>query len=150
MISIKNTQRTIYINENSLIKDAQVLLDVLGYPDFDLGILITDDETIRRYNKQYRNKDNPTDILSFSYHPNLKPGEPIEPTTEDEQNLGDLIISAEYVQQEAAKLGVSFEQRMKVLLVHGICHLLGYDHEEDEDYEIMKKKETELLNYIKE
>lgn len=148
MITIKNSQRSIPIQTASLTKDAQTLLDILGYSDFDLGIWITTNKTIRYYNKTYRNKDKPTDILSFSFHPDLAAGERIKPVIDDDKNLGDLIISAEYVKKEAAKLGISFEQRMKVLLVHGMCHLLGYDHENDKDYEIMKEKEKSLLEHI--
>lgn len=148
MITIKNSQQSIPINITSFTKDAQTILDVLGYHDFDLGIWITTNKTIQQYNKTYRNKDKPTDILSFAFHPNLKAGATIKPITEDDKNLGDLIISAEYVQKDAEKLGVTFETRMKVLLVHGICHLLGYDHENDKDYEIMKEKEEALLNIL--
>ena len=148
MITIKNSQRSIPINKTSLAKDAQTILDVLGYPDFDLGIWITTNKTIQQYNKTYRKKDKPTDILSFSFHPDIQAGERIKPETEDDKNLGDLIISAEYVQKHAEKLGVSFNHHMKVLLVHGICHLLGYDHEKDKDYDIMKKKEEALLKHI--
>ena len=149
MITIKNSQRSIPINKTSIAKDARTILDVLGYSDFDLGIWITTNKTIRYYNKTYRHQDKPTDILSFSFHPDLKPGQRIMPTTDDDKNLGDLIISAEYVQKDAKKLGVSLDHRMKVLLVHGICHLLGYDHENDKDYDIMKEKEEALLKHIK-
>ena len=148
MINIKNTQRKINIDIESLRKDAQTVLNALKYKDFDLGIWITNDKTIRTYNKTYRNKDKATDILSFSNYPELKVGERIKVTTEDDKNLGDLIISAEYVVVDAQKLGVSFEDRIKRLLVHGICHLLGYDHIKDADYIIMYKKEMSLLKKI--
>ncbi|MCX5922753.1 MAG: rRNA maturation RNase YbeY [Candidatus Dependentiae bacterium] len=148
MIALKNSVRKIKINEKKLIAQAEKILYILKYTDFDLGILLTTNKTIRTYNKQYRGKDKPTDILSFSYHPDLKAGQRIKPKTEEDKNLGDLIISLEYVQKDAQKWEQTFEQRMQILLVHGICHLLGYDHEKDEEYEVMHKKEQEILKQL--
>lgn len=150
MITIKNTQQKIKININRLREDAQKILQILKYDDFDLGIWITTNKTIHFYNREYRHKDKPTDILSFAYHSQLKAGQRIKPETDEDKNLGDLIISAEYVQKAALELGVSFDDRMQILLVHGICHLLGYDHEKDEDYKVMHCKEQKLLKKLME
>jgi len=149
MILIKNTQRKIKIDTKQLHTDAQKVLDLLKYPDFDLGIWLTTNKTIHYYNKTYRHKDKPTDILSFPTYPELKAGQRIKATADDEKGLGDLIISLEYVQKDAKKLGVTFDQRMQRLLVHGICHLLGYDHIEDADYKVMLRKEMYLLKMLK-
>ncbi|MFI5332754.1 MAG: rRNA maturation RNase YbeY [Candidatus Babeliales bacterium] len=149
MILIKNSQRTIAIDVGQLKKDAQTILDALKYSDFDLGIWLTTNRTIHKYNRDYRHKDKPTDILSFPFYPNLKPGKRIVAPNDEDKNLGDLIISLEYVQADAKKLGVPFEQRMKRLLVHGICHLLGYDHIKDEDYKVMYRKEMALLKKLR-
>ena len=148
MITIKNSQRKIKINLDQLRTDAQKVLHILNYEDFDLGIWITTNKTIHFYNREYRHKDKPTDILSFGYHPQLKAGQRIKVKTDEDKNLGDLIISAEYVQKAAQELGVSLDERMRVLLVHGICHLLGYDHEKDEDYKVMHRKEQFLLKKL--
>lgn len=148
MIFIKHTQRTIKMDLKQVEKDAQKILDLLGYSDFDLGIWLTTNASIRAYNKRYRDKDKPTDILSFPNHPELKPGQRIKVVTEDDKNVGDIIISLEYVKKDAVKLGTTFEKRMKRLLVHGICHLLGYDHIQDDDYKVMYKKEMALLKQI--
>lgn len=148
MILIKQTQRTVKVNVTRLKKDAHTILALLGYEDFDLGIWLTTDATIRRYNKQYRHKDKATDILSFSYHPHLKAGERIVVKSSEDTNLGDLIISVPYVQRDAQKLLVTVDDRLRRLLVHGICHLLGYDHENDADYKIMHRKEMSLLKKL--
>lgn len=149
MITIKNTQRKISVNVKQLEKDAQTILRILHYEKYDLGIWLTNNKTIRSYNRTYRNKDKATDILSFSYHAELKPGEKIKPHTQEDYNLGDLIISVEYVQKTAQELNVTVYARLQVLLVHGICHLLGYDHERDEDYRVMHRKELALLKQLK-
>ncbi|HEV2601555.1 MAG TPA: rRNA maturation RNase YbeY [Candidatus Babeliales bacterium] len=148
MILIKNRQRKIAVDVAQLERDTQTLLDALGYSDFDIGILLTTNATIRKYNREYRDKDKATDILSFPYHTELPAGQSIKVETEDDKNLGDLIISLEYVYNDAQNYDVTFEKRMQELLVHGICHLLGHDHIEDADYETMHKKEMQLLALI--
>ena len=148
MITIKNTQRTIKINASQIKKDAQALLNTLGYPDFDLGIWLTTNPTIRKYNRDFRHKDKATDILSFPFYPDLKPGEKISSMSDEEKNLGDLIISLEHVKADGKKMNIPFNDRMKRLLVHGICHLLAYDHMNDKDYKVMLKKEQALGKLI--
>lgn len=148
MISIRNTQRKIKVDTNALRKDAQKILDALNYSDFDLGIWLAGIATSRTYNKRYRNQDKPTDVLSFSYHPALKAGKRIKVQSLEDKNLGDLIICPEYVRNDLPKWNTTFEKHMQRLLVHGICHLLGYDHIEDADYKIMHKKEMELLKKL--
>ena len=93
MITIKNTQRTIPIDQLYITEVAQIILEELGYKDFDLGIWFTTNATIRTYNRTYRHKDKATDILSFAYHTDLKAGQKIKVKDADDKNLGDLIIS---------------------------------------------------------
>ena len=148
MIIIRNRQRKIAVDIDALRADAQTILNTLGYADFDLGVLITSQSTIRTYNREYRHKDKATDILSFPFYPSLRPGEKIKAQEPDDKNLGDLIISPGYVMHDLPQWGVSFARRMQVLLVHGICHLLGYDHILDDDYKVMKRKENALLRLL--
>jgi len=149
MVLIKNEQNSREVNTTQLQKDAQALLELLDYADFDLGILLATDEEIHELNKKFRHKDKPTDILSFPFFPHLKAGQRIEVASEDEKNLGDIVIAPNYVYTTLDQWDTSFDERMRVLLVHGICHLLGYDHIKDEDYEVMKKQEEFLLNALK-
>ena len=148
MIFIKNSQRKIKIDLDELKKNTQVILNELGYSGFDISIWLTTNKTIHIYNKNYRQNDKPTDILSFPYHTDLKVGQKIKLKFEDDKNLGDIIISPQYVLDDLPRWNKTFEERMKVLLVHGICHLLGYDHIEDADFKIMAKKEKSLLKLI--
>jgi probable rRNA maturation factor len=148
VITIKNTQRSIKIDLKAIKRDAQKILDLLDYPDFDLGIWFTTNTTIRTYNKKFRNKDKPTDILSFPFHQELKAGQRIKPVSADDKNLGDLILSPSYIHNDAPRYKLTLEERIRVLLVHGICHLLGYDHIDDADYKLMHKKEMEILKKL--
>ena len=148
MITIKNTQKKVAVNVTQLKQDAQTILDALDYSDYDLGIWLTTNATMHKYNKEYRHKDKPTDILSFPYHTDLKAGERIETCCDEDKNLGDLILAPEYIKNDLERWNSSFEKRLQELLVHGICHLLGYDHEKDSDYATMHKKEAALLKKL--
>lgn len=147
MILIQNEQ-TFPIDIEQLQEHADTILKALDYADFDLGILLATPEVIHEYNRTYRDKDKATDILSFPFH-DLKAGDRIKASTEDEKNLGDIIMCPQYIHDDLERWDMSFQDRIDVLLVHGICHLLGYDHIEDADYEVMKVKEAELLEKIK-
>jgi probable rRNA maturation factor len=119
-------------------------LQVLGrlrLDNWQMGILVTDDRGIREYNRQWRHIDSPTDVLSFVQEegdaiPRV-PGMPIE--------AGDVIISVESIERNAAALGHSFSEELRRAVVHGILHLNGMDHPGD-DYEgEMLKLQEELL-----
>jgi rRNA maturation RNase YbeY len=148
MIQIKNRVSKIEFDVAAFEKKAAIVLDYLGYADYDLNILITTDKTVRKFNKQYRNKDKATDILSFPYHTELVAGDKIAPQTEDDKAIGDIIISLEYVLADKHKLGKTFIERMDRMLVHGICHCLGHDHVEEEEYKVMYTLEKKLLSLI--
>lgn len=147
MITIDNHQED-PINIAHIKKNAQLILNHLGYEDFDLGIMICDSQTMHDYNKKYRGKDKPTDVLSFPTYPNLVAGERIEVESDEEKDLGDIILCPAYIRADLERWEQDFETRMRVLLVHGICHLLGYDHIDDADYAVMQEKENELLAVI--
>ncbi len=148
MITIKNTQRTHTIDLEKVKNDAQTILLELGYQDFDLGIWFTTNKTIRFYNKTYRNKDKATDILSFPYHPNLKAGQRIKVTEPEDQNIGDIIIAVEFVENLLELYQATLQQRISVLLIHGICHLLGYTHYDEENDKKMSTKERSIAQKL--
>lgn len=148
MILIKNRQKKYPIDIQSVVNHMQLLLNALGYGDFDVGLWFTTNTTIAHYNKIYRHKSGPTDILSFSYHTDINAGQKIVPEGPDDRNLGDIIISLEYVYTHKRWQDLPERQRLNVLLVHGLCHLLGYDHETDADFAIMNSKEQSLLKLI--
>ena len=124
-------------------KTAQALLNVLDSPDSELSILIIDDPEIADLNRQYRNRTGPTNVLAFPMHEGEFSG--ITP-----ELLGDVVISAETTAREAEALGFTFNERFDFLLIHGLLHLFGYDHEISEEEEIkMDQKTDELYQIIK-
>lgn len=146
MIVIKNTQRSIRINQTQIRQQVQAMLARAGYPTFGIGIWFTTNATIRRLNKKFRHKDKATDILSFPFYPELKPNASITATTEDERYLGDIVISLAYAKKDAQEnWHRPFDQHLVALLAHGIAHLLGHDHQTDRQTAIMNICEKNLL-----
>ncbi len=117
---------------------AQALLNALGSPDAELSIVIMDDGQIAQLNEQYRHRNGPTNVLAFS----MKEGEFADLTPE---LLGDVVISAETAAREADVLNISFTRRLDFLLIHGILHLFGYDHERSKADEAEMDRKTEAL-----
>ncbi len=148
MVIVKNRQKIIPFSAVAYQKKAEKILDFLGYSNFDLGILLTTNRTIQKYNQKFRSKNKPTDILSFPYHLDAKAGKKIVVKHDDDKNLGDIIISLPYVFKNEKNLEGDFESRMNMMLVHGVCHLLGHDHDEDDDYKKMFTLEIKLLKLI--
>jgi len=144
MITIENRQDKVKINIAQLHKDARHVLKLLNYANYDLGICLIDNVAMQEYNNTYRQKNVPTDVLSFPFH-ELKPGERIVPKTDDDKNLGDLLMSLEFVHEHYPD---NCYARVQKLLVHGVCHLLGHDHDTDETDEVMHELEESLLAKI--
>jgi len=145
MVTLTNTQRKIAVNAELLNTAAQAMLSYLEYTDFDLGILFCGKNRMQAYNAEYRHKDYPTDVLSFPFHAELKAGERIHPTSPDEANLGDIILCPEIIEKKRHEWGRTFDHHCIVLIAHAIAHLLGHDHEDDEDYLHMQDLENKLL-----
>ena len=144
MVNINNEECTTNLNIEQFEKDAQKVLSLMGYEDFDLGILLTDNQAIQCFNRDFRSKDEPTDILSFPFHTELQAGQAITAETEDDKNVGDLIISLEYIKALCEEENRTINEHLRTLLCHGICHLLGYDHYTESTDIVMKEKETWL------
>lgn len=101
MIIIKNRQKRVFVDQQWLTATAEQILTAAGYEGWGLGVWITTNRTIRAYNARYRHKNRPTDILSFPFYPDLKPGKRPKVLDEDGDYLGDIIISAERVVLDA-------------------------------------------------
>ncbi|WIW69791.1 rRNA maturation RNase YbeY [Anaerosinus gibii] len=113
--------------------------------DAEVGVTLTDNEYIKELNTKYRNKECSTDVLSFA----LNEGEEPEIVDGPSVNLiGDIIISVETAQMQAEEYGHSLERELAFLTVHGMMHLLGYDHIEEEDRIEMRKEEEYVLGEL--
>jgi len=122
---------------------AQDILSALDCHNVQLSVLITDDMEIAALNKQYLGRTGPTNVIAFP----MREGEFSDIAPE---LLGDVVISIETTDKEAQESGMELEKRFSELLIHGILHLLGYDHENDEQQaREMEDKSRELLFMIR-
>jgi probable rRNA maturation factor len=125
------------------MEKAKAVLSALDYPDAELSILLVDDLEIAELNQQYLNRQGPTNVIAF---PMLE-GEFAGITP---QLLGDVVISLDTADREGSLAGIEMQSRLDQLLIHGILHLLGYDHENDPDEaRRMEQKSDELVQLIK-
>jgi probable rRNA maturation factor len=125
---------------------AQLVLREEGYSDdVEVTLIFVSESEMAAYNARFLDRSGPTDVLAFPVE-ELMPG--VVPDTDPHGPplmLGDVIIAPGYVRQQAESNGVGFEDEMALMVTHGILHLLGYDHVEDEEAERMEGRERELL-----
>jgi len=125
---------------------AEMVMAEEGYPpDAEVTLLFVDEKEIASYNQRFLDRDGATDVLAFPVE-ELLPG--LVPDTDPHGPplmLGDVVIAPGYVRRQADQSGVTFEDEMALMVTHGILHLLGYDHEADEDAERMEERERQLL-----
>jgi probable rRNA maturation factor len=147
-ILISNLQDKIDVGESTekLLKEvvAFALAKENAPEDVEVSLALVDDEYIQQLNKNYRSKDAPTDVLSFAMKERVA-GEDFDGGPEAEKLLGDIVISVERAKKQAEEYGHSFEREMAYLTVHGTLHLLGYDHEIEEEKRVMRHKEEQIL-----
>jgi probable rRNA maturation factor len=139
------------LDEDWLRNIAAVALLTEHQSDAEMGILITGQEKIQQLHKEYMDEDTPTDVLSFAMMEKSSPDEPdfIFPTG-DAVHLGEVIISYPQAQLQAAERGHSAKKEVAILLVHGVLHLLGYDHDEPARQQQMQEREKAVLGLVAE
>lgn len=133
------------INRRLLHRRTTWLMRKLGVSGFGLSILFINDQEMSWFNSHYRNKEGPTNVLSFSIHDDDTKGL----STLSFKELGDIIISLDTVKREAIEYNQTIHERLTRLIIHGMLHLLGYDHEKSESEAIkMEEKEKQLLTEL--
>ena len=112
-------------------------------------VTLTTPKTIQEINKQYRNIDRATDVLSFPMFEKDELDKKIQENDfENEDILGDIVVSVEKVKEQAVEYGHSFKRELSYMIVHGFYHLMGYDHIEEDNKKIMRKKEETILEKL--
>ena len=109
----------------------------------EASVVVTDDATVRDLNRRYRDQDEPTDVLSFGLGDSADGSFVLPP--DERSHLGEVVISYPTAVRQAEEEGHSVEAELAHLLVHGILHLLGYDHQNAEDERTMRDREAEIL-----
>ncbi|HUT97133.1 MAG TPA: rRNA maturation RNase YbeY [Dehalococcoidales bacterium] len=116
--------------------------------DTEVELLVSTQERIQQLNRDYRGKDEPTDVLSFSAREQAADSPPFIPPPDGVLHLGEVIISYPQALKQAEERGHPLKKELAILLIHGLLHLLGYDHEEEAQEHKMQAREKELLGLI--
>jgi probable rRNA maturation factor len=140
-IRIKNTQKKQRLATKTFETKLGNLLRSIGLHNAELSILFVGDRAMRTLNRRYRGKDKTTDVLSFSMREGTFPH--IQPDV-----LGDIVIAVPTAARQAAEAGHALGREIEFLLVHGLLHLLGYDHERGGEARRMKRREIQLLKRL--
>ncbi len=127
-----------------LMRAADVVGEIYGVANSELSITLTDDENIHALNKKYRGIDRATDVLSFAFRESDEP----EVIGADFEILGDVIISLERAKVQAEEFGHSFLREIIFLEVHGLLHLLGYDHIADDERQEMEAEQKFIMTKL--
>ena len=142
-VLLRNDHPQINIDSDDINKKIETVMNNLDCLNQEVSILLTADADIRELNKQFRSIDQATDVLSFPQNAEEDPPIP------GELILGDIAVSLDTAQVQAKEHGLIFEEEIILLLIHGILHLLGYDHEiSEQEEEKMRSKTRELFNLV--
>jgi probable rRNA maturation factor len=131
-------EAALFAMADEAVTAASKLLKLKPAESCELSLVFADDATVKALNAEWRGKDLPTNVLSFPAFP-LKPGDTLPPL------LGDVILAFETVEREAKEEAKLLDHHISHLVLHGLLHLLGYDHETDEDAEEMEALERRVL-----
>ncbi len=124
LLQVRNLQRRVKVDRPGLLSFLQRVAGAVGPADGSATLVLVGDARMRVLNRLFRGYDRPTDVLSFSSDPTQFP--------EDQNYLGDIVISVETAQRQAQSRGSNLARELRVLALHGFLHLLGYNHESDD------------------
>ena len=157
-VYIKNRQRRIKVNQKRIISHLRKALSLLGLHNAEVSILLVNDRRMKELNLRYRGLDNTTDVLSFPQIDNP----PLPPFIKGGRGgimnsecltadivLGDIVINLHKAKRQAVERDLTFNEELSWLLIHGLLHLIGYDHEKRRCFRNkMESKERELLSAL--
>ena len=155
-VSVRVAHRLSRVNAGKLREGARNAVSALGYADWSVDILLSGDFRLRRLNRDFRGVDATTDVLSFPHREAVSPGllridqDGFDALDEPElKSLGDIVVSVPYVERWCAMRSstTTVDTRLQELVVHGICHLVGYTHDTEEAFREMRAAERLILGY---
>ncbi len=140
-----------YLETDWLQRVAEQVITAQGAgTNVELGLVITGQERVQQLNRNYRQKDEATDVLAFALLPEKAGADspPFVTPPDGVRHLGEVIISYPQAAIQAAEHGHPIPRELAILIIHGVLHLLGYDHEAAEQQNSMSAKEVEILSYV--
>ena len=174
LIGYKNTQKKVALDKEEIMNATSILMSILYVQDFQVDIWFCSEAKIRELNQEWRNVNKSTDVLSFPVNDFLSPEifDPDDPTLQFEKHLGDIVIAPSYVKRACLKdlalksigkldrseekgcyreMGNVFDVQGRILLliIHGLLHLLGHDHESEKEWVVMTNREDDVLQKLR-
>ncbi len=143
MIHYRNRVRRSGVDGRALVATAQTLLNACDERGSSISLTLVNDAAIREMNRTHRGKDAATDVLSFPLDPQESSGD-----EDPERLLGDVVISVDTARRQAAEYDALLQAELYRLLIHGVLHVLGHDHEESHEREVMTREERRLAAAI--
>ena len=149
-ITLKTDPETLTVDDeigSEIMRAVEFIGENYDAADCEVSITLTDDEHIHELNREYRGIDRPTDVLSFAFNESDEP----EIIYDDEDHidaLGDIIVSLDRARAQSIEYGHSFKREVIFLIVHGMLHLLGYDHMEESDRLEMEAEQKFIMSEL--
>jgi len=144
-IVIRRAPGSIALRARSVCSLAERMLEALELSDWELSVMLSNDAIIHELNREHRNKDRPTDVLSFPQYDPFPPS-PQQALPTEERLLGDIVISLDTAQKQARQRRHELLDEVTFLLAHGLLHLIGYDHQNDREEKIMDAATKKLVH----
>lgn len=143
---IRNLQKRTILNLPVLLQNSNTLLEILRISHFDVNLVFVGKGFIKSLNLRYRRRNVTTDVLAFPYlefpKPGVLPKLPLEP---HQLTLGDIVFGTPKIVEDCESDGVELDNYLPVIITHGLCHLLGYRHDTQDNLDKMRTKEIEVL-----
>jgi probable rRNA maturation factor len=143
VIHYRNRVRRSGVDGRALVSTAQALLRACDEGASAISLTLVSDAAIRELNREHRGKDAATDVLSFPLDPDER-----SDAQDPERLLGDVVISVDTARRQAADYDAELQAEIYRLLIHGVLHVLGHDHEESQEREVMTREERRLASVI--
>jgi len=146
VVWIRNIQKRTALNLPVILSNCNTLVEILRISHFDVNFMFVGKGFIKSLNLRYRRRNVVTDILAFPYFENLVPGVlPPVPRLEYDYTLGDIVLGTPQIVKDCEADGKHLDDYLPVIITHGLCHLLGYTHDTQNNLNKMRKKEIEVL-----
>jgi probable rRNA maturation factor len=146
-VEVENAQKRYKIDETLVLKQTIGALEKAGVREYDVGVTLTTDSEMRNINAEYRGLNAVTDVLACPAQEVIA-GEKPAPLLGQVYDLGDVYISVAQARKNALEAKHDLEDELAVLIAHSVTHLLGYDHETEEDAAIMEPVEARILEHV--
>lgn len=147
VVLIRNLQKRTILNIPTILQNSNTLVEILRISHFDVNLVFVGKGFIKSLNLRYRRRNVATDVLAFPYLKLPRPGVlPLLPLQfPHEYTLGDIILGTRKITEDCESDGIELDNYLPVIITHGLCHLLGYTHDTQEDLDKMRNKEIHVL-----